>query len=155
MTWKKVCRILLAVMLAALTILLAAAAVRIWLEGSARKAEDPLAAVYTPENVAQALARIRPLLWAVIGMTAAGLVLDIGGEKGARPLPPRRAERKASASRPAAAAAGKPPERGTAAVQIILLLAAGVLIVLGILNGSLHDVLLKAINICSECIGLG
>ena len=155
MTWKKVCRILLAVMLAALTILLAAAAVRIWLEGSARKAEDPLAAVYTPENVAQALARIRPLLWAVIGMTAAGLVLDIGGEKGARSLPPRRAGRKASASRPAAAAAGKPPERGTAAVQIILLLAAGVLIVLGILNGSLHDVLLKAINICSECIGLG
>ena len=155
MTWKKVCRILLAVMLAALTILLAAAAVRIWLEGSARKAEDPLAAVYTPENVSEALKGIRPLLWAVIGMTAAGLVLDTGGEKGARPLPPRRAGRKASASRPAAAAAGKPPERGTAAVRIVLLLAAGVLIVLGILNGSLHDVLLKAINICSECIGLG
>ena len=155
MTWKKVCRILLAVMLVALTILLAAAAVRIWLEGSARKAEDPLAAVYTPENVAQALARVRPLLWAVIGMTATGLVLDIGEERGARPLPPRRAERKAPASRPAAAAAGKSPERGTAAVQIVLLLAAGVLIVLGILNGSLHDVLLKAINICSECIGLG
>ena len=36
MTWNKVCRILLAVMLAALTILFAAAAVRIWLEGSAR-----------------------------------------------------------------------------------------------------------------------
>ena len=112
MTWKKVCRILLAVMLAALTILLAAAAVRIWLEGSARKAEDPLAAVYTPENVAQALARIRPLLWAVIGMTAAGLLLDIGEEKGARPLPPRRAERKASGLKPAGRGRSrKAPER--------------------------------------------
>ncbi len=29
------------------------------------------------------------------------------------------------------------------------------LIVLGILNGGMLDVLVKAVNICSECIGLG
>ena len=36
------------------------------------------------------------------------------------------------------------------------LLAVGVaLFVIGIFNGGLNDVLIKAINICTECIGLG
>ncbi|MCI8343608.1 MAG: thioredoxin [Clostridia bacterium] len=35
-------------------------------------------------------------------------------------------------------------------------LAVGVtFIVLGVLNDGMHDVLIKAINICTECIGLG
>jgi len=47
------------------------------------------------------------------------------------------------------------PGRGTTAVRIALLVAAAALIILGILNGSMKDVLMKAINICTECIGLG
>ena len=37
----------------------------------------------------------------------------------------------------------------------IFIAAAAVLIVLGALNGSALDVLYKAINICTECVGLG
>ena len=33
--------------------------------------------------------------------------------------------------------------------------AAITLIALGVLNGGMRDVLVKAINICTECIGLG
>ena len=40
-------------------------------------------------------------------------------------------------------------------VRIALYAAALVLIVLGINNGGMRDVLIKAINICTECIGLG
>lgn len=40
-------------------------------------------------------------------------------------------------------------------VRGLLLTAALVLILLGVLNGGLHSVLVKAANICSECIGLG
>ena len=36
-----------------------------------------------------------------------------------------------------------------------LYVLASVLLVLGVLNGGLNDVLVKAINICTECIGLG
>ena len=39
-------------------------------------------------------------------------------------------------------------------VWLILIAAAG-LIAAGILNGGLHDVFIKAIYICTECIGLG
>lgn len=41
------------------------------------------------------------------------------------------------------------------AVRCGLLVAAAVLIVFGILHGGMADVLGKAINICTECIGLG
>ena len=40
-------------------------------------------------------------------------------------------------------------------VRICLYCIAAVLIVLGIRNGGMRDVLIKAINICTECIGLG
>ncbi len=40
-------------------------------------------------------------------------------------------------------------------VRIVLYLAAVVFVVLGVLNGGMHDVLVKAIRICTECIGLG
>lgn len=39
--------------------------------------------------------------------------------------------------------------------RLVLLAAAVVLIIFGIFNGGMRDVLVKAINICTECIGLG
>lgn len=41
------------------------------------------------------------------------------------------------------------------AARIAVFAAAVILIVAGILNGGMFDVLVKAINICTECIGLG
>ena len=40
-------------------------------------------------------------------------------------------------------------------LQLVIVAAAIVFIVMGVVNGSAHDVLVKAINICTECIGLG
>ena len=40
-------------------------------------------------------------------------------------------------------------------VRMILYVLAVVLVVTGICNGGMRDVLVKAINICTECIGLG
>ena len=40
-------------------------------------------------------------------------------------------------------------------IRIALLVAAIALIIAGILNGGMADVLAKAVNICTECIGLG
>lgn len=41
------------------------------------------------------------------------------------------------------------------AIRLVLYIIAAILLVLGILNGGLYDVFAKAINICTECIGLG
>ncbi len=58
---------------------------------------------------------------------------------------------------PAARVSGEaaPASRGKEALRAVLFAAAAALIVLGVLNGGLNDVLIKAINICTECIGLG
>ena len=40
-------------------------------------------------------------------------------------------------------------------VRRILMVAAILFIVMGIFNGSMKDVLVKAIRICTECVGLG
>ncbi|MBR2329934.1 MAG: thioredoxin [Clostridia bacterium] len=40
-------------------------------------------------------------------------------------------------------------------IQIVLGVCAVVLIVIGIGNGGMADVLAKAVKICTQCIGLG
>ena len=40
-------------------------------------------------------------------------------------------------------------------IQVSILCIAVVMIIIGITNGGAEDVLQKAINICTECIGLG
>lgn len=43
----------------------------------------------------------------------------------------------------------------TKAIRIFLYAAAAVFIVLGVMNGEAQDVFIKAVKICTECIGLG
>ena len=40
-------------------------------------------------------------------------------------------------------------------VKIALLVVAVIFIIAGIKNGSMEDTLIKAVNICTECVGLG
>ena len=141
MTRTRMYLILQAMACALLTALLAASAISIYLEGAARKTEHPLEPIYTRETVAEKLAPLAPLFFASIGLTAAGLVLGIKEEeKGSSVL---------SAPKPLK----RPAHPG--AIQTVLILVALALIVAGVLNGSAWDLLVKAINICTECIGLG
>jgi hypothetical protein len=39
--------------------------------------------------------------------------------------------------------------------RLVLYVIAIICIIVGIFNGGLYDILVKAINICTECIGLG
>ena len=236
-----------------LVFFLAYAAIRLYREGIARKADQPLAAIYTAENVTDILIKLSPLFFALVGMTAAGLRLGIRDEREKRPvknpalerdllvsaLPSpgktiqkeRRVQRCVRWSGRAAFGLCMAPEliyctkkdhfpggdlenmiisltmavfpwiaagffflilaglleeksilreadaarkqlredrsrkklnvqmqvssRHATSLRAVLLAAAVVFLVLGVLNGSLRDVLLKAINICTECVGLG
>ena len=253
MARRKVYLFVMAALVIVLAVLLSAAAVRTWQEGSGRKAENPREAVYTPENTAEQLTRLWPLLLAAAGLAAAGPLMGVRGGENTRPasvteterdllafrlgepgegireerkkqriirwarraafaacmvpvliycadrghfpendleamfaalvlhtapwtaagllillggvlleeksmrreMAAARAQLKAGKGTRRAEAAGGTADRPIAAVRIVLLLAAGAMILLGALNGSLKDVLLKAINICTECIGLG
>lgn len=40
-------------------------------------------------------------------------------------------------------------------IRAVVLVVGVTFVVLGVLNGGANDVMIKAINICTECIGLG
>lgn len=125
-----------------LAVLLAAAALSIYREGSAEKADHPLAQIYTRERIASRLLPLLPLLLLSAGVSAAGAALQIRHEEGLGPVKGGRVPPRASAA-------------GEKTLRWLLLAAALLLITAGVLNGGTRDVLGKAIKICTECVGLG
>lgn len=81
-------------------------------------------------------------------------VLMLAEEIDSRLLQQEVALRKTAPKKTPAKPAEKPHILCTA-VRIAVFCGAVALIVLGIRNGGMFDVLVKAINICTECIGLG
>ena len=89
--------------------------------------------------------------WVALALAAAAAAAVFSGRSVLREV---EILRSAPQENPPSAA---PAERGHAlpALRIALYAAAVILIVLGVMNGGLWDVLVKAVNICTECIGLG
>ena len=139
---RKLFLLLQSALCVALALLLAAAALGIYREGLAEKAENPLAPIYTAERIAARGRVLLPLLLLTAGLSLIGTALRIRDEDGLRPARSGAVSQKA---RPA----------GEKTVRIVLLLGALGLIALGVFNGGARDVLGKAIRICTECIGLG
>ena len=143
MNRNRIILVLQAVVCVLLAVLLAAGAVCICRDGLARRAEDPLESVYTPEKAAGVLAAAVPLVIAFLVLLGIGLALGVKDPKADRPAGP---------AGPVKPGAGQKHRR---ILQAAVVVAAAVLIIAGILNGSAGDVLIKAIHICTECIGLG
>ena len=102
--------------------------------------------VYSLPVVRERLAVMAPALWGYLALVALGLILRAmaGDPSSPRACRERRVEPDHSFPKPV-----------SPALRILLYAAAVLLIVLGVMNGGLRDVLVKAIQICTECIGLG
>ena len=70
----------------ALVALMSATSISIYREGAARKAQNPLECIYTPEIVAQKMAPIAPLLFVALGLMIAGLILGVKDEDAEKPV---------------------------------------------------------------------
>ena len=138
-----------------LVLALCAQFIGLYREGAARREQgEPTASIYTREKVAERLTSLLPLGLLSLFMTVIGLALGIRDEAWDRPTLTKYQGRKA---RPVQAPARGKDESGigNAALRRALLIAALILTVAGALNGSLRDVLYKAVNVCTECVGLG
>ena len=178
MTRQKLFLWIQALLCVLLCVMLAASAVSIFAEGmQVREAGDVTAWIFTREKVIERLTPILPVAIAAIAMTVAGLVLGIRDENQDKPVKAAVKKEKTAAGIKENATAGKNVKTaaeknekvavgrassGTASeggrltgIRAALLVLAVVLIVYGVFNGSMRDVLYKAIKICTECVGLG
>lgn len=100
--------------------------------------------VFSRELVSQRLGSVAWAFWLWLGTLLVAVVCP-GSCKGEPQIKRRHLEESAGVSQ----------LRGTSIWRMALYILAAALIAAGVLNGGMRDVLIKAINICTECIGLG
>lgn len=154
MTRKKVFLIVQAALCALVAGLLASAALRLYLGGVALSAEEALSdPLFTREKAGSSLLPVLPVFLVSLAMTIAGIALGVRDENADRPV--REAWLLRDLGDIQRFAACQATARGAQYLRAAVFALAAVLIVLGILNGGLEDVLAKGAAICTECIGLG
>ena len=154
MTRKKIFLIVQAVLCALVAGLLAAAALRLYITGAAKQAEgDLFYSIYTREKAGEALLPVLPVLFIALGMTVAGVLLGIRDDRADTPGRDDRWLRSLGSIQMKAVRQAMPQSMLYLRTAVFALTVA--LIVLGILNGGLEDVLAKGAAVCTECVGLG
>ncbi len=146
------------------------AALLIYFEGSAAKASDPMADVYTVEAIAAKAVFVLPVIATAVIVT---IICAVRGVKGAEikratgkinadGAPVRKNDGKVQEDKDTGGAPLREnatdkslPALTTNIIRIAVILLAIILIIIGIFNGSFNDVFIKASKICTECIGLG
>ncbi len=143
----------------AAVLLLTGAALEIYSEGTARKAQDPTAYIYTREAAVKAAAPGAFLMLAGLCLSIAGGVLGIKDEKADRPVTDKDCMRNTVIFGTAGVYEGSGKRTfgpvKLKRIRLIVLALSVILIIAGIVNGNMHAILVKAANICTECIGLG
>ena len=134
--------------------LLAGIALYLYFDGAAKQAGgDLFEYIFTREKAGNALLLVLPVFTVSLGLTVAGLVLGIRDENADNPVRDPHLLRDTGSLRNRAVHQKAAP--GTVYLRIAVLVLAAALIIAGILNGGLEDVLAKGAAICTECIGLG
>ena len=101
-----------------------------------------LSPVFTRENVGEMLLRLAPVFVIYGLLVVVSFVVQAMSNSKSDTAPTPRPIRYTDA-----------PRQGAA--RLVLASLALLFIILGVMNGGARDVLIKAINICTECIGLG
>ena len=132
-------------------ILMAAAAIRIYTTGLAYQAQGhPEAWIYTREKAVEAIGRYLPILLLAVISNIACVFLGVRDEDQDKPVrdPDLMEIYKKEGN-------GEERARKLKTARIAVFAVAVVFVIAGIMNGSMEDMLIKAVNICTECIGLG
>ena len=139
-------------------ILTAGSAISIYLKGAAYQAQGhPEAWIFTREKAMEAFGTFAPVLALAVAMTLICVIKGIRDDSQDKPVADPdlisiyKAERETERDVQTEAAKAKKLQ----VVKITLLIAAVIFVIAGIRNGSMEDTLIKAINICTECVGLG
>ncbi|MBR1627889.1 MAG: hypothetical protein IJ679_01310 [Lachnospiraceae bacterium] len=124
-----------------------ASVVSIYMSGMSLKAEDPMADIYSIEAIGQRAVIVLPFLGICIANSVLLVVLGMKDEN---------ADKAALHVDITKNTEGSPwPADKIRTARMAGIALAVICIIIGIFNGSMRDVFIKASKICTECIGLG
>ena len=118
----------------------------IYLQGLAARAENPMADIYTVDIIVSKAGFVLPLFVLIALVAIINTVLGVRDES---------QDKAVTGIDIGKNMADKGTKGSVNKVRLAVLVLAIVFIVVGIFNGSMSDVLIKASKICTECIGLG
>ena len=145
MNRKTVLLILQSVFCVLTAIMLIVADLIVYFEGASEKSSDPMANIYSADAIKDKAVFVIPVLAVSVIVTIVCALLKVKDEKASRPLGKIDIRKNKEDSR----------IKAVNVIRIVMLAVAIVFIIVGIFNGSLNDVFVKASKICTECIGLG
>ena len=154
MTRTKLFLIVQSVLCALVAGLLAAGALSLYLDGAAKQAQgDLFYYMFTREKAGAVLLPILPVFAVSLGMTIAGIILDIRDESAGKPVRDEKLLRDLGSIQDRAV--HQVAARNQIYLRVVVITLAVCMIIAGILNGGLEEVLAKGATICTECVGLG
>ena len=154
MSKEKVFLITQSVLCALVAGLLAAGALCLYIDGAAKQAEgDLFYYMYTRERAGAKLLPVLPAMFCAFGMTVAGLILGIRDDNADKPVRDEKLLRDLGSIQDRAV--HQVAARNQIYLRVMVITLAVCMIIAGILNGGLEEVLAKGATICTECVGLG
>lgn len=158
---SSVLRIVTAIALIVIVAILCWQCIDIYADG--KQQVNGQASIFQPADVALRFRRFSPVVKVCLTLMLASCLLhglvSIGADNAGGALSAEKCQRRmksCAATVPEKNKEGQEKaKRNWPVVQIGLGVTAVVFIVLGVMNRGWYDVLVKAINICTECIGLG
>ncbi len=156
---KKVFLIIQSFICILVVMMLAFATVGVYKEGKARKEENPSAHIYTKEESVAAAAPGMMVAFLGLGISVACWIMGVKDENADKPVSFARIGKDPVTGRtckPFDEMKKKviPPEK-LKIIRLVVLALAVIFIIAGIANGNMYAIMIKAINICTECVGLG
>ena len=117
----------------------------------------PEAWIYTREKAVEAIGRYLPILLLAVISNIACVFLGVRDEDQDKPVrdPDLMDIYKKERENLSGSVNGEERARKLKTARIAVFAVAVVFVIAGIMNGSMEDMLIKAVNICTECIGLG
>lgn len=138
--------------------LMAAAAIHIYLEGYTYQAQGhPEVWIYTREKAAAVFGRYLPVLLLAVAANIAAVVIGARDENQDKPVadPELISLYKSERETASSDKNNSVNDKKLNILRLVLFAFAVLFVIAGVFNGSMEDMLIKAVNICTECIGLG